>query len=358
MTYKIDITMLALIAVTAPVTAQVDFSQRSIIEASSEAQLRAAAGTADTLHINGVAVQPGPEGDLFAIHVDSTNSESFLRVDADTGTATKLTDQATVINQLGSPYSGAITLVGGFAYSSAADALYFAENFTEVNFGDVSIIKLDANTGAASLTTRTTELEGLNDHSVLPNGDILVTLPEAGSIGTVGPGDGVYTELLTEADLLAQSPGSTALPPESIVANQVGGETFIFSHDDLDLFKVPDITSDPPTVIRLTQPELASVDLHDLAVDEAGNLYGYDAASNLITIVSAANDEVVSLPLTEIGTALGGGAFAPTFWRGLAARQVNATQSDLFLASSTSSYGIVQVRFGTAPASVNAWNLY
>lgn len=359
MSNKLNLLILSIIAAAGTAGAQVDFSQRSISQVSTELQLRTAAGTADTAQINGVAVKPGENGDLFAIHVDSTNRESFLRINAATGVAVKLTDQSTIISQLGSPYAGALTLVGGFVYSQVADALYFAENFTEVNFGDVSMIKIDANNGAASLVTRTTDLEDLNDHTLLPDGTLLATRPGAGVIGTVNANTGAWTQRLTEDDLLAESPGATELPPESIAANPATGETFIFCHDDLDLFRVEDITTTPPAITRLAQPELENVDMHDLAVDEDGNLYGYDVPSNSIIVIRSSDGAAFTFPLADVQPALSGGTpFSATFWRGIAARKINDSQSDLFMSSATSSYGIVQVRFGTAPSSVNEWVLY
>lgn len=358
MKHIFEISMLALLATVSTANAQVNFSQRAVTQVSTEAQLRAAAGTVNTQQINGVALQPTASGDLFAIHVDNANKESFLRVDASTGAATKLTDQPAIIAQLGSPYANAITLIGGFVYSPTANALYFGDNFNEVNAGEISLIKLDASTGAASLVTRTTDLEALNDHTILPDGTILATRPGSGSIGTVDANTGAYTERLTEADLLAASSGATELPPESIASNPTNGNTFIFCHDDLELFNVPNITATSPTVTRLTQPGLGAVDMHDLAVDEDSNLFGYDVPTDQIIIVRASDGAVSTFPMTEINTALGGGAFSAGFWRGLGARKVNSTQTDLYMSSASNNYGIVRVRFGVGTASAESWHLY
>lgn len=347
-----------IIWVTASVTAQVDFSQRSITQVSTESQLRGASGATSTLRVDGVAVLPGVDGDVFAIHVDTANKETFLRVNSGTGTGVKLTDQPGIIAALGSPYSGALTLVGGFVYSAAANVLYFAEDFNSVTVGEVSLIRINASSGAPSLVTRSMDLEGLNDHTILPDGTVLATRAEDGLIGTVNPASGAWTVRLTDAQLLAASPGATELPPESIAANPVGGETFIFCHDDLDLFHVPDIIETSPTVTRLTQAGLENIDMHDLAVDEDGNLFGYDVPSNSIIIVRASDGALFTFPVAEIAAQLGGGAFSATFWRGLAARTVSATQTDLFMSSADSNYGIVRVRFGVPASSVEGWQLY
>jgi len=347
-----------LLCLTASINAQVDFSQRNISHVATESQLRSASGAASTLRIDRVALQTGATGDLFAIHVDATNKETFLRVNSSTGTGVKLTDQPGIIAALGSPYSGALTLVGGFVYSAAANALYFAEDFNSVTLGEVSLIRINASTGAASLVTRSTNLEGLNDHTILPDGSVLATRAEDGLIGTIDPANGTWTVRLTDEELLAASPGATELPPESIATNPVGGETFIFCHDDLDLFRVPNITEASPTVTRLTQAGLENIDMHDLAVDEIGNLFGYDVPSNTIIIIRASDGAVFTFPVGDIGTQLGGDAFSATFWRGIAARTVSATQTDLYMSSADSNYGIVRVRFGVPTSSVEGWTLY
>lgn len=343
-------------AVTTSVNAAVIFSQFTIDEVATQGQLQSAAQAADTSAIAGVAAEPGPAGDIFAIHSDNSQMESFLRVTAD-GSPTRITDSAGIAQQLGSPYGAALSLTGGFAYSPVANALYFAEDAYGVPT-EVSMVKLSAETGAATLVKRTTDLAGLSDHSVMPDGTILVARPSAAVTGLLEPATGTYTSKLTEAQFLAASPGASSLPPESIAGDPVSGKSYVSAHGDHGLFEVDNFAAASPVPVRLTQSELTGVDLHDLAVDQYGNLYGLDVATNQIVIIRSTDKAVFTFPLTQIAMALGKPAFAAVPWRGIAARIAGYAQADLFLSSGNSTYGIVRVRFGSVPSSVKDWTLY
>lgn len=340
--------------------AQVDFSVTSVTQVSTPAQLRAGAGVGTTAFVNGVAAQPSPTGDVYAIHVDSAQQEAFLRVNPATGAATKITDVPAMASQLGGDYMPIMTLVGGFAYSAANNKLFFAENYNG-DLDEVSVISIDATSGNATLVTRSTAIDGLNDFGALPDGNLAGVLGEDGprEVGIINTTSGAWTPKINEDDLIAAAPGSGELPPESIGVSAGTGEAYVFCHDDLELFQVPDLTSATPALNRLTQPELGDVDLHDVVMDETGNMFGFDEGGEQIVVLRKADGVVFSISFDDIHTALGGsGSFSPSLWRGLAARSVDGSQVDLFMSSFTSDYGIVRVRFGTAGSSISDWNVY
>ena len=124
------------------------------------------------------------------------------------------------------------------------------------------------------------------------------------------------------------------------------------------MFEVDNFAAATPVTTRLIQAELASVDLHDLSVDQYGDLYGLDVANSQIVIIRSTDKAVFTLPLNQIALALGRPAFSAVPWRGIASRVAGYAQTDLFLSSGDSNYGIVRVRFGSVPSSVIDWTMY
>ncbi len=344
-----------------PAFGLVNFNQFSVAEVATEAALRTASGAADTNRIDGVTGHPNGSGDLFAIHIDGTEKETILRIDDGEGELTKVTDAPRIAQDLGALPSSGLQLTSGFDYSPPGNKLYIAEKSLVSVPGQVLLIGIDTATGQANLVTRSSDLEGLNDHAVLPYGDLIGVSGEDGNrtVGTIDFRSGQWTQKLSHAQLLAAAPGSSSLPPQSAGINSSSGKAFMFSGGDLDLFDIANVNSASPTVSRIIKSQLANADLRDIAVDQAGNMFGLDVTDGRIIIMRGSDQAMFSVSLAEIATSLGRTEpFVPTQWRGMTARMTGATRCELFLASSNSNYGLVRIKFGPPSAAVGDWTLY
>lgn len=343
--------------------AAVDFNTKTITHAMTTAEIQTALGVGTTFSIDGVAV--APDGDVYIMHRDASANETFARLNLATKTATWQKSIASVASDLGAPYTSNITPVGEFVFdpnAGASGSLYFADNST-ANPDQYSVIRIDIATSVASEVIRSGDIEGWNSHGFTPTGKIVGVLGEdhlAGPrIGVVDPATAApraFTTLYTEDDFKDVLPEAQALPVEAIGIHPVSGDAYIFAHDELELFKISNI--DNPTTI--THLEVSGwngvVDLHGLTVDAGDNLFGFDEFAESIRIFDGTTP--YELLLDDVKTALGGtGEFAPSFWRGIKARQISSTQSELYMASQTNEYGLIRVVFG-ANAGVNDWALY
>jgi hypothetical protein len=129
----------------------------------------------------------------------------------------------------------------------------------------------------------------------------------------------------------------------------------VFGHDTYHLFRV-DNPETTPTLTWINIPGWTGVvDLHNLAVDADGNLYGFDEANEAIVVYNGTN--TFSVTLTSISAAIGK-VVEPTLWRGLKARKISATQSEVWLTDGSGNAGVVRLLFGNAAAGVGDWAIY
>lgn len=342
-----------------PVFSTVNFNQFSVAPFISSAALQAGAGRTATSRIDGVAAAPNGTDDLFAIHVDEAGRKSFLRIDDDTASASLITNTEQMVLELNAPTGHGIDLMSGFDYSPAGDRLFVMDDGFGSTNPNPAMLAIGAGSGLTSVIRRGSELSGMSDHTTLPDGTIAGVRGAGGnrSIGTLGQGNGVWTQRYSETQLKAAASGSTQIIPETIGADSSSGEVHVASHQDRRIFRITDVIGGT-AASALAQAALADVDLHDLVADQAGNMYGYDATGQKIVVVRRTDGAVFQVLLTEISSRLGGVPFVPTAYRGLAARMSDPTHAELFLASSTPEHGIIRVRFGTIPAAVDGWSLY
>lgn len=341
----------ALVAALAPAAAMaaIDFNTPAISQPVTVGAIETIVSkSANTSAIG--AVTQAPSGDLYAVHVDSTNNETIFRVNPATATGTAIATDSAIGTALGAPYSTTLIFEGGFETSPGFGAIYFGESFS----GEYALISVNPGTGAPTQVLRSADLADSSDFAVLPTGEIVVVRGGAG-VGIVS--GGTYTPKITEAQLIALLPATVpALPPESLAVNPTNGDVWLFCHDELEIFRVQNITSPTPIITRVVIPGWTGVvDLHDMGFDSDGNLYGFDEAAGAIVIWDGTS--TYDVPFTEIATALGGGLFEASLWRGITVRTSGTDQADVFLASANSNYGIVRLRF-TAGSSVSDWNLY
>jgi hypothetical protein len=347
-----------------PALGQVDFSMTTITESLTVAEIQTALGVTGTSAIDGVALAPADN--IFIMHRDNSANETFARLNPVTNAVSFQKSIAQVATDLGAPYTNNITPVGEFVFDPSAGTsgtLYFADNSTAAPT-EYSLLKINVATGIASEVLRSSNIEGWNSHGVLPSGKIAGVLGEdfssgEPSIGHVDPAAGSpsFTTIYTEDDFLGVTPGAVELPIEAVGIDPLNGDAYVFAHDELELFRITNFDS-PTTITHLTIPGWNGVvDLHGLAVDEDHNVYGFDEASEAIRIWNGTNTYAVTFADIEAG--LGGSdPFSPALWRGMKARKINATQSEVWLSSATADYGVVRIVFGAAPSSVSNWALY
>jgi hypothetical protein len=343
-----------------PVSAEVNFAEFSVRHVISPQKLQEAAETSATAQVAGVAAYPEVDGSLYAAHLDNEGHITFLRVQVHSESATWLTDSHLISTQLGVPYTQDLELFGGIAFSLQDNSIYFGEN-RNGGKGEGSLIRIDANTGTAQLVKRDQVIGELVDHAVLPDGKILASRTGSGlkAIGIINPVTGLWDIRVDEAQLLAAAPGANNLVPQSVAASAITGDVYTYGAGDSESFRIAGISRPSPVIHRLSQPQLQSAVFSDIAVDQAGNMFGLDLAGQQVLVVRVTDGAVFSVSLQQIASALGGTTpFMATSIRGLAARSAGRGQVDLFLASATSAYGIVRVRFGVHPAAVGCWELY
>ncbi len=362
--------MASILAVGGVAGAQVDFSVTSISEPLSASDVQTAAGAASTLNVDGIALGSGDS--LFLAHRDGSAAITILEIDAVTKAVTGTPKTAaSIATDLGGSYTSSLTLVGEFvldAYAGTSGVIYFADNSTTVT-DEYSVLSYDVATGTAAEVIRSGDISGWNSHGILSSGNLVGTLgeehevlsgmePETGVLAVSSPAfTGVYDVDDYKAAVVPALGPSDEAPPETIGVNPVNDDVYVFCHDTFHIFRISDIES-APSLTWLDIPGWTGVvDLHGLAVDEDGNLYGFDEAAEAIVVYNGTTNYSVSM--SDIETALGGvQPFGVSLWRGLKVRKINATQSEAWLASGTSDYGVVRIVFGDAPTAVQDWSVY
>ncbi len=351
----------ALLALSpALLTAQIDFSVVSITEPLTPADLQTALGASSTLAVDGVAKTWAD--DIFIVHVDGLGKRTFARINPDTKSVTFTMTNVELAAQLGAPYAPLFTLVGEFIYDPRADRLVFADNSLALppDF-DHSLLAIHIVDGTGTGILRSGDIAGWNSHGVLSTGVVVGTLGEERAdlfpgeepvVGLVAPANPAFVGIFDEDDFKDAIPGfdpNAELPPETIAVDPRNDDVYVFCHDELQLFRIADIEGSEPHLEWLEIDGWSGiVDFHAMDVDEAGNLYGYDEGDPGIDVWDGENTFRVSL--ADVQTALGKAeTFVPTNWRGMKARQINAMQSEVLLASASPDYGVVSIIFGEAP---------
>jgi len=342
-------------------SAQIDFNAVSIAEPLTTAEIETALGAPSTLRIDGIAKTWGSE--VFIVHVDAIGQRTFARINPETKDVTFSMSALEVATQLGAPYTPAFTQVGEFVYDPRHDRLIFADNSLALppNF-EYSLIAINVEDETATELLRGSEITGWNSHGVLISGVIVGALGEERedllgeepAVGLVDPNDPEFIEIFDEDDFKDAIPGfdpNEELPPETIAVDPRNDDVYVFCHDELELFRISNIEGEEPELEWLQIPGWTGVvDLHAMDVDEDGNLYGWDEEAPAIVVWDGEN--TFSVDISDIPTALGRTEpFSPTDWRGMKARKISATQSEVLLASSSGDYGVVSLIFGTPPTT-------
>jgi hypothetical protein len=359
------------LAAAASAHAAVDFNQVAITQPLTLADVQSAAGQTSTSAIDGVALGPGQN--IFLVHVNSDAHETLVGINPFTQNVFFTKTHTAIKSDLGTTWSAGANfpiLVGEFVWAPTlgpGGSLILADNSEANPDGDYSLFRVNVGTGTASPLLFGTEIAGWNSHGVLPTGQIVGTLGEdyntftggEPKFGLVDPNAPAFDTLFDEDDLknavIPPLNPSDEVPPETIGVHPVTGQIFVFGHDTLHLFRVDNATT-VPTLTWLNIPGWTGVvDLHGLAVDEDGNLYGFDEANEAIVIYNGTSSFSVSI--AAIGTAIGSD-FEPALWRGLKARKISSTQSEVWLSDGSGNSGVVRIVFGSPAAGVNDWALY
>ena len=369
--------------------AQVNFNTVvSITQELTVAEVETALSAASTFRIDGVAL--GPAGTIFIVHASTTGAKTIARFDATAATPTALYSKSTaqLKADLGGVYASEATfpiLVSELVWDPSTGTngtLYFADEST-VTTGEYAVLRLNLDTNVASEVRRNNDIAGWNSFGVLASGNLVGALGEEHEVltggepqvGSLNVTSGVYTEVADVDDFIAKAVPALGptdeLPPETIAVNPANNDVYVFGHDNFRIFRVTNfesVTFNPATdIAQLNIPEWNGgdlnpgfVDLHGLAVDEDGNVYGFDEGNEAIVIWNGT--DTFDIPLDDITTAIGGTVgvsdFEPTLWRGLKARKVNATQSEVWLSSGTDDYGVVRIILGNGPLSVANWQMF
>lgn len=343
------------------------------------AEIETALGVASTFRIDGIAVGPEISGHptIFLVHQDTLALETFAQIDLTTKSAVWTKTVAALKTDLGGDYASEPTfpiLVGELAFDAgtgASGTLYFADNSVGDEF---AVIAVDIATGTASEVLAGEDVEGWNSHGVLSDGIVVGALAghehkqvhsEEPRVGYLDPADvaPAFAEVFDMDDFIAASlivPPPAELPPEAIAVNPANDDVYVFCHDGLEIFRIEDIAGASPT---LTPLDIAGwtgiVDLHGIASDADGNLFGFDEGTPDIEIYDATEDEALPpIALSTIASEIGIPAFEVTLWRGIKAQTTGASTMRLLLASADDAAGVVAIDFGTAPSSVVDWSAY
>jgi hypothetical protein len=353
-----------LVSSPALLAAQIDFSVVSISEPLTPTDLQAALAAPSTLAVDGVAKTWGE--DIFLVHVDGLGKRTFAHINPNTKSVTFTMTNIELAAELGVPYTPLFTLVGEFTYDPLADRLILADNSLALppDF-DYSLLAINVADGSATEILRSSDIAGWNSHGVLSPGVVVGTLGEERAdffpgeepvVGLVDPANPAFVSVFDEDDFKDAIPGfdpNAELPPETIAVDPRNDDVYVFCHDELELFRIAEIECPEPHLEWLEIDGWNGVvDFHAMDVDEAGNLYGYDEGDPGIDVWDRENTFRVSL--ADVQSALGKDQpFVPTNWRGMKARQINATQSEVLLASASSAYGVVRIVFGEAPVELS-----
>lgn len=365
------------LAITAAQAQRINFNHLHV-SAAEIPDIETALGiTGDTEAIDGVAL--APSGDIYIIHRnDSLKAETFLRMEpGHPDEASVLKTDAQIATDLGAPFSATMILEGGFATDPTRQVLYFAESFN----GEKALLAIDLTqpgNPARVVLRSNAQLGGMEDFAVLPNGNIVIVRGEEAGVGVLNPNaaTATYQEKLSRAEIATLTGG--AGDPESVTVHPLTGDVYVFCHVVDELLLIRDIESASPQTTVVTPAAWGTVDLHDMAMDEDGTLYGFDEAGERIVILTAegmAYSHTVAEILeaaeeghghTHSGTSASEG-FAPlhgegggiTLWRGMAATKIDNQTAVLYLALSKSpEFGVLQVMFEPNNASVGGWIAY
>lgn len=368
----VGLTALGLVAAM-PGAAQVDFDEVAITQPVTITQVQSAAGAASSNGLAGVALGPG--SDVFVVHLNALNEETFLRLDPATATSSFSITGGAVRTSLGAPFTSVPAfpiLTGEFLFDpnrGAQGTLYFADESIDQGDDVNAIIAVNVAGASASAVVTSDSIAGVNSFGLLPNGKLVVALGEdhetltgnEPSLGLIDPDDATpeYEEVFDMEDFAGAAglPLSTELPPDAVGVNPSTGRVWTFIHDELLLFRSDDFDTSPTLDWEDITDWNGAVDLHGVAVDEDDNVYGYDEGAEALVVYNGT--DTYELTFDDIRIALGGtNPFTPVLWRGMKARKISATQSEVWLASSNADYGLVRVVFGTDTSGVADYHLY
>lgn len=365
---------------TKTATAEVDFDHFHSEEITVETLEAMLGVTSNTQNIDGLALGTMPG--LYAIHRNLTADETLLALgstDHDT-TGTVLKTVAEIVADLGSPFTNLI-LEAGFAVDTTRQRAYIADSFS----GEIALIAIDlaAPPYTASLVLRDAQMAGLSDFALLPDGRLLLVLGENG-VGLLDPNATLpaYQPILAMSDFTALLGDVAEAPPESVAVNPTNGEAYIFAHDELEIFQLTGLGT--TETLQLTRVEIPGwtgmVDLHDLAVDEAGVIYGWDEGASRVVVWDGTEAHAYTLDALFHGEGHDHededegdhdhdedhdhdhdhdhehGGEGITNWRGIAARVLDEHSAELLIASGSNAHGIVRVVFGEDEHVTSAQN--
>ncbi len=385
----------ASLLLAAPLTAQVDFSAVAVEEFLTTAEIESALETAGAITVgagtsllDGIAVDASsPTGDIIVAHRDDTANQvlTFARFDA-SGALVDHVTAADLATDLGAPYTAdGFQLTGELIFDAANDVLYFADN-SQVNppttIGSALLV-YDWSTGTAAEVLRDDAIGGWNSHGLLSSGEIVAALGEdlevltggasEPQVGFVDPSAGTPAwEEVADADEFKTIAGlgpTEELPPETIAVDPADDTVYVFGHDNFRLFTVTDFLG-TPSITQLAISEWNQtpgdtdgfVDLHGMSVDDEGNLIGFTEVQPGCLceegLVVWDGTSTFALPFDD--AAFPTGEFSGVVWRGMKARSVSPTQTEVWLSSGNpATYGVVRVTFGSSgPTSVQGWSSY
>ncbi|MEQ8819394.1 MAG: hypothetical protein RLY93_04060 [Sumerlaeia bacterium] len=357
----------------------------SLTVAEIETALDNAGVTVSSTALDGVALGPG--NTVFIIHNDS-GALTVAHIDLTSKAANWVKTEAQILTDLS--LSGNLTLVGEFVYDSTNDRLVLASDINAVAPGDPwTVFEIDASASPYTAATLVSSpgIQGWNSHDVTSTGVIVGALGEEFEVLTGGepktvfidetttPGSPAAVDLFDVDDFKAATAAGAGdeitgeLPPETVGIDPSDDTIYIFGHDNFELLAIEGLSAtDPidPEVLgwddALT-PGGSRVDLHGLEVDGNGTVYGFDEAAAQIVLWDGADvptDVTGAIAFADIATDLGNalGAAEPVLWRGMKARALTATQSELFIATAASDFGLIRVVIDAGGASVGNWERY
>jgi hypothetical protein len=350
---------------------QVNFNQVAISNPLTIADIQAAAGQGTTSQIDGVALGPGQN--VFLIHTNNAAQETIVGINPFTKQVSFTKTHSSIASDLNTTWSALANfpiLTGEFVYdpnTGPQGTLYLADKTAANPDGETALFRINVATGLASTVLFGTQIAGWNSHGVLPSGKIVGTLGEdykdftgdEPKVGIVDPANPSFVELFDEDEFKDAVVPPLAVteecPPETIGVHPVTGQVYVFGHDTLHLFRIDNPEGTPALNWLNIAGWTGVVDLHGLAVDEDGNVYGFDEAAESIVVWNGTN--TFSVDVDDIAAAVPG-TFEPALWRGMKARKISATQSEVWLSDKTGGSGLVRLVFGNPAASVQDWALF
>lgn len=375
----------------AAVLASANFAAAQVLVSQSElltlSQIEAGVGAANTDSIEGVALGAGST--IYLVHNDA-GTLTVAAFDSSTGNVIWTVSEADIATEIGFPGQN-LTLVGEMVYDPTNDRLVMATDIGVTAAGDPwTVFEIDTVTAGnpASAILSSADIQGWNSHDILSDGSIVGVLgeeyevltgnePKSGYIDESGAP--VFVDLFDVDDFKAATaagPGDEItgeLPPETVGVDLADDTIYVFGHDNFELLSITGFTISNPSAASIIDDEInnwddagtpgsSRIDLHGIDVDGNGNVFGFDEAVEQIVIWDGndiADDQTGAVTFDELATALGGGALEVTVWRGMKARDINSTTSEVLLAASNGNYGIVRVVVNTGNlTNVDEWMMY